>query len=467
MHNHSDTIYALANFIEKKFSKHWLADCFSKSKNEISLVFRNKKELLCLRVIFNARGGTLFQTKLGHKKTKDLSQFSELLNQQLLAVISIKNERSFFLKFSNGFMLWIKCYGSNGNISLFQNEIGISTFISVHQKDLATSPTTFLTKHFTTVAKKSIQQKGLHFSDLGDTYVVMQNEEVLFETPTILQALDRYASEFLKLDSFELYKKNELSVLQKEIKKNEQQVTKSSDRLHQLQHERPLKEIADAVMANLHDIKPGSSSATIHNFYSDTLITVEFLENESPQEHAEKLYRRTKNRIKEIEKLNEIVLSAKNKLQHLRSEIIKFQDMQLGDLALKKNIGKTERKKIVAEDKFYKYEKDGFLIFIGKNAGSNEELSFRFAHKNDIWLHAAQSIAGSHVLIKNGSKKPIPNSVLEQAASYAAWYSKARNSSLVPVLYTEAKYIRKSKKGHIGEVVVEKFSVIDIVPKKP
>ncbi len=431
------------------------------------MVFRDGKELSCFQVLFHARGGTLFQTKLQNKKTKDLSQFTELHNQQLTAVIPIKNERSFFLKFTDGFMLWIKCYGSNGNVSLFQNERGISTFIASHQKDLEINPTTFLAEHFTEVAKKSTVKKGLHFSNLGEKYAVLQNENTLYETPNILQALDRYASEFLKLDAFEQHRKNEQTVLLKEIKKQEQQLTKSSDRLHQLQHERPLKEIADVVMANLHEIKAGSKSATLHDFYSDTFITVEFSEHESPQEHAEKLYRKSKNRKKEIQKLDELISASKNKLEQLHTKLLKLQNMQPGEFAPKKSSGKTSPKKAVAEEKFYKYEIDEFQIYIGKNAANNEELSFRFAHKNDTWLHAAQGIAGSHVLIKNVNKKPIPKVVLEQAAAYAAWYSKARNSSLVPVLYTEAKYVRKSKSGHVGEVVVEKFSVIDIVPKKP
>ena len=103
---------------------------------------------------------------------------------------------------------------------------------------------------------------------------------------------------------------------------------------------------------------------------------------------------------------------------------------------------------------------------MGKGARQNDELTQRHTHKDDLWLHA-KDVAGSHVVVKYQSGKPFPETVIEKAAQLAAWYSKRKNDSMCPVLYTPKKYVRKPKGSAPGAVVVEREKVILVTPGNP
>lgn len=105
-------------------------------------------------------------------------------------------------------------------------------------------------------------------------------------------------------------------------------------------------------------------------------------------------------------------------------------------------------------------------ILIGKNAENNDILTFKFAHKHDIWLHA-QGVSGSHVVIHLQDKSHLPpKGIVEQAASIAAYFSAAKGSKLVPVIYTEVRYVRKPRKSKHGTVSVSNAKTIFVEPKK-
>jgi predicted ribosome quality control (RQC) complex YloA/Tae2 family protein len=100
---------------------------------------------------------------------------------------------------------------------------------------------------------------------------------------------------------------------------------------------------------------------------------------------------------------------------------------------------------------------------VGKNAANNDLLTIRYAHKNDLWLHA-KDVSGSHVVIKQQSQT-FPIAVITYAAQLAAYYSKLKGSTLVPVSYTLKKYVRKPKGMEPGQVIVDREEVILVEPK--
>jgi predicted ribosome quality control (RQC) complex YloA/Tae2 family protein len=110
--------------------------------------------------------------------------------------------------------------------------------------------------------------------------------------------------------------------------------------------------------------------------------------------------------------------------------------------------------------------KEKWEILIGKNAENNDLLSFKFARKHDIWLHA-QGVTGSHVVIRRPDKNTNPPmTIIEQAASIAAYFSSAKNSSTVPVNYTEVRYVRKPRKAPPGTALITNSKTIFVEPKK-
>jgi len=105
---------------------------------------------------------------------------------------------------------------------------------------------------------------------------------------------------------------------------------------------------------------------------------------------------------------------------------------------------------------------DGFTILVGRNNKQNDQLSLKFAEKNDIWLHT-QSITGSHVLILTDGSTP-PDSTIEEAAIIAAVNSRGRSSSLVPVDYCLARYVKKPAGAKPGKVIFTNYKTAFVRP---
>ncbi|NTU45654.1 MAG: DUF814 domain-containing protein [Chlorobiaceae bacterium] len=102
-------------------------------------------------------------------------------------------------------------------------------------------------------------------------------------------------------------------------------------------------------------------------------------------------------------------------------------------------------------------------LLIGKNALNNELLTFSHSRPDDIWLHA-RGAAGSHCLLKGASLHH--KAEIRKAAGIAAWYSAAKHSKLVPVIYTLKKYVRRGKRLAPGQVIVEREDVVMVRPEK-
>lgn len=122
--------------------------------------------------------------------------------------------------------------------------------------------------------------------------------------------------------------------------------------------------------------------------------------------------------------------------------------------------------KMEEESKFRHFNYEGFDIYVGKSAANNDELTIKFAKPNDIWLHA-RGVPGSHTIIRVNTKDKVQKEIIEYAATLAAYYSQSRKASLVPVIYTEKKYIRKPKGANPGSVLVQKENVMMVRPASP
>jgi predicted ribosome quality control (RQC) complex YloA/Tae2 family protein len=112
---------------------------------------------------------------------------------------------------------------------------------------------------------------------------------------------------------------------------------------------------------------------------------------------------------------------------------------------------------------FKRYLIEGFEVLVGKNAKNNDLLTQQYAYKEDLWLHARDA-TGSHVVVKYKSGQVFTNSLIEKAASLAAYYSKRRNETLSPVIVTRKKFVRKPKGLPDGMVVLEKEEVVMVEP---
>lgn len=109
----------------------------------------------------------------------------------------------------------------------------------------------------------------------------------------------------------------------------------------------------------------------------------------------------------------------------------------------------------------------GLRVFVGRDGTNNDRTTFEFAKPYELWFHT-QQCPGSHVVMKYPNKSFEPSSQeIAEAAALAAWHSKARNDTLVPVIYTERRYVRKPRKAKPGLVTVDREKSVMVEPKRP
>lgn len=158
---------------------------------------------------------------------------------------------------------------------------------------------------------------------------------------------------------------------------------------------------------------------------------------------------------------------AQRQLQRIDAELQRVATASLRELESLKKTMEPSSGSTDATSKYRVFELDeDYVLYVGKSAANNDELTMRFAKQNDLWLHA-RGVSGSHAVLRGPASDRPPKKVLEQAAAITAYYSNARNASYTPVVYTLRKYVRKPKGANVGAVTLERESVIMVKPSIP
>ncbi len=237
-----------------------------------------------------------------------------------------------------------------------------------------------------------------------------------------------------------------------------------------------LRQLGDIVTANIHSIKKGQKILEAEDFYDENMPVIQIPISEvlSPQENAAKFYKdytRMKNAERELTHQLDLGREELTYLESVLEELGRAQteqeleeirqELQSGGY-LRRDTGKKKMKQAKLQLKRYE-STDGFGIYVGRNNRQNEELTFKLAAKNDIWLHA-QKVHGSHVIIAcNG--KPVPDDTITEAAQLAAYYSEASQGANVPVDVTPVKQIKKPSGGKPGMVIYHTYRTVYVDPK--
>ena len=237
-----------------------------------------------------------------------------------------------------------------------------------------------------------------------------------------------------------------------------------------------LRQLGDIVTANIHAISRGARFLECEDFYDEEMKVIRIPLNEtlSPQQNAAKFYKdynRMKNAQKELTHQLEVGAQELEYLQSVLEELDRAgseaeleeirQELQSGGY-IRRDTGKKKMKQAkVAPMRFE--STDGFPIYVGRNNRLNDELTFKLARKDDIWLHA-QKVHGSHVVIACGGR-PVPDDTITEAAALAAWYSEAREGKMVPVDVTPVKQVKKPPAAKPGMVIYHTYRTV--VVKNP
>lgn len=231
----------------------------------------------------------------------------------------------------------------------------------------------------------------------------------------------------------------------------------------------------ELITSYIYMIEKGMKSVEVANFYDPEYknITISLNPNFTPSENAQKYFKKY-NKMKtakkeitsqieitkeEINYLENIILSIENcenlaELMDIREELSK-----VGYLRAKNNI-KKETKLTTKPHEFI--SSNGFKILVGKNNKQNDNLTLKIASNEDIWMHT-KNIPGSHVIIKTEGKE-VPDETIFEGAMLAAFFSKSKMSSQVPVDYTKKKNVKKPNGSKPGMVIYETNSTIYVTP---
>ena len=287
-------------------------------------------------------------------------------------------------------------------------------------------------------------------------------------------ALRRFVPMALGRRALEMETKQLRQLLERRAEEATTAAAHARQRLHALAHEAGYRHTADLIMANLHDIPAGATQIEVLDFYTNQPRLIKLKRTEKPQLTAENLYRKGKNQQIEERQLTERI--ARREAEAFTA-LERLEEMDTQPALAELRGLRTWRKqhgldpKIVAakaatELPFKVFEDRGFTILVGRNAVNNDLLTQKYAHKDDLWLHA-KDVTGSHVVIRHRAGQPVPEPVVEHAAMLAGWYSRRQHDTLCPVTVTPKKYVRKPKGALPGQVVVERERVVLVKPGNP
>jgi len=217
----------------------------------------------------------------------------------------------------------------------------------------------------------------------------------------------------------------------------------------------------ELILANQYLIKPKDSTVTVMNYYTNEDLEITLKPNKSAVENANIAFAKYNKKKRTLSAVTDQLVNTNSEIQYLESvkyavedvttedEIadIRHELMTTGYLKFKRT-----KKKIKIKSKPHHYiSSEGFHMYVGKNNLQNEELSTKFANNSDWWFHA-KDIPGAHVIVKSEGKE-LPDRVFEEAASLAAFYSKAKTSTKVAVDYTQKKNLKKPNGSALGHVI--------------
>lgn len=224
-----------------------------------------------------------------------------------------------------------------------------------------------------------------------------------------------------------------------------------------------------------YSLKGGESSFTAENFYdNNNEITIPLDKNRSAKENAKKYYDKYAKLSRTTKALSEEILKTKSDIEHLQSiqtalevssddESLSQIRQELVDFGYIKKHSSSKKQKITSHPYHY-ISSDGYDIYVGKNNYQNEELTFKVATGNDWWFHA-KGIPGSHVILKSNNEEELPDRVYEEAASLAAFYSKAKDADKVEVDYIQKKNIKKVAGAAPGFVIYHSNWSMVVTPR--
>lgn len=460
------------------------------------------------------------------KKTNVTTFFSSLNGLKIVDIHISDNDRFITLYFDNDHQLLFQLFGSKPNIFLIQDNIILESFknpdhftgkkpplprhapteVKIVKEGLSTKKTiTLINPKFPRhLIPLVIKKYDLNHKNTSEIHRIIDSLTVLMETNPEFRVLfngnlclipeKKFPTDNLKTFKdvnsaikFTYYNTSAERRFNAKIEKIKPAIRKKLNTLENLirqlsQADKSLEraeqyeQFGHILMANAHQNHSGDQEVIqLPDYYNDNrLINIPIKPSLSLAENAERYYDKSSSAIRNAEESKRRLSEAKmeiNKVQQLYESLDTVEKIYELDDWLKehseriKDLGIQSKQSLKKSAPYRKFQIGKYEIWLGRNAKSNDRLTID-AHKEDIWMHA-RGASGSHLVIRmNNDKGMPPENLLLNAASIAAYHSKARGAGLVPVIITKRKYVSKPKGAPPGSVRVQQERVELVKPQK-
>ncbi|MGG3466610.1 NFACT RNA binding domain-containing protein [Neobacillus pocheonensis] len=291
---------------------------------------------------------------------------------------------------------------------------------------------------------------------------------------TLSEMLDRYYFGKAERDRVKQQGNDVERFIINEKEKNEKKIEKLNRTLKEAEKAEQYQRFGELLTANLYAAKKGMKEIEVLNYYDELggTLAIPLDPRKTPSENAQKYfskYQKAKNAVSVVEEqiekarlevdyfdnlLQQVQAASPKDIQEIREELVEGGYVR----ERQKRSGKKIQNAKPVLDHFL--STDGTDIIVGKNNKQNDYLTNKLAARDEIWLHT-KDIPGSHVVIR--SKEPSDETILE-AANLAAYFSKARTSSSVPVDFTKVRFVKKPSGAKPGFVIYDNQQTVYVTP---
>jgi predicted ribosome quality control (RQC) complex YloA/Tae2 family protein len=238
------------------------------------------------------------------------------------------------------------------------------------------------------------------------------------------------------------------------------------------------KLLGDLLLANVSTAVREGNKVRITDYYAEgaPVIEIEIEQDSSLQDEAGRQFRQYTKAKRAGEEIAERLTRLEQEIKELGQQerdlersILERDEATIARLAGGETVSKSSPSKKDASKRIPGVRRylssDGYEVLVGRGARDNDNLTFRLARSHDLWLHAGD-YPGSHVVVRNPTRKEIPQRTVIEAAQLAGHFSQASEDTKVVVHYTERKSLSKPKGAALGLVRMSSFRSITVEPKE-
>lgn len=296
-----------------------------------------------------------------------------------------------------------------------------------------------------------------------------------FETCSLL--LDSFYDERDRIERTHQRAQDLFRLLHNTIERISRKINVQKAELNECANRETLRIYAELIQANQYQLQKGSFYYDLYNYYdNNNVVRIKADPALTPSQNAQKYYKEYKKSHTAEEKLNELISSGEQELLYIESVLdlltrsnterelseIRTELAEQGYLRSRQTRNKQKQQKALPPIEYR--STDGFTILVGRNNIQNDRLSLKLAHNYDMWLHV-KNIPGSHVVVVSNGVQ-VSDLAVSQAAIIAAYHSRARDSSQVPVDFTYIKNLRKPQGAKPGKVIYNTYQTLTVNPQQ-